>query len=862
MACSPHRPFVLAATAALACIAALAPRPAFALDHCGQVTTNQAWSAADNPHDICSAGLSIRNSTLSIQPGAQVRFNEGANLVIESGAALIAVGDAQNALIRFFGLQRTSTPGFWGQIRFDTGSLTSTIESATIMGGGKDGKAMVEVRGTATDLFNVLFNQSAGAPLLFAADSLGPSTARAGSITVKEQRCSLLRFNQVGKSAIEVDATAPVDVTVDGTWANFCVPYLVSGTITVAGPFDYAPTLYIGPGAQIKFDQAGGIVAGVSAAQPGHLVTSGAVDPLEHVVITGQRDEPGSWGGILISEFSNVDNSLINTDVRYGGAGGVPMIRIRDPRTYALDLTMRHALGYPLELPSTAVDSFLGSMIAGKYRQPPIKDNGVDRALVLAKDIPVDVTRSAVWGDIGAPYEIDGDVTVASDQGKDGPPAQFRILPGAQLLFAEGAALRIGDPAGPRARFSVGAPPAEPLASRAAVAAAGAGALRAAEDTAAVDTAALQGGDVVLGAISGKPGGWQGVVLADTTVEAQIEGVRFENGGKTGAMVQWGKVRGAITKSTFVGAAGYPISIPLSHVDAIMGADQQNAVNRNHYENNGVNRILVQSNVELTQRQLTLADPGAGVEFDGDAVLAGASAPLIDVGAGLRFYLRPGKALRIGAGARRANVRLNDSRGADTVSVMTTEDGKPHGGVVVDNGSSLREADGATVKLAVTGGGAGEAFLSTSGAVDLAGLTLTGDAASSNATGLLVKDGAEVSVSGPRFSKLGVGAKIQPSGRLILQKGWITECGQWGVLSEDPAHCNTAALIWWGDKDGPHDASDARDDCMNVANDTAGTKVSDDVDWAGYAIDEQLTPIGGIQGSKKAFLPVGWKQVR
>ncbi|MEO8083726.1 MAG: hypothetical protein ABI780_07895 [Ardenticatenales bacterium] len=857
MACSPHRPLLLIATAALACGAALAPHRALALDHCGQVTTNQAWSAADNPHDICSTGVSIRNSTLSIQPGAQVRFNDGADLVVQSGAALVAVGDAQNAPIRFFALQRTASPGFWGQIRFETGSLTSTIEAATIAGGGKDGKAMVEVRGTATDLYNVVFSQSAGAPLLFGANSLGPSTTRAGSITVREQRCSLLRFSQVGKSAIEVDATDPVDVTVDGTWANFCVPYLVKGTITIAGPANYAPTLYLGPGALIKFDQDGGIVAGISAEQPGHLVTSGAVDELEHVVITGQRDEPGSWGGILISEFSNIDNSLINTDVKYGGAGGVPMIRVRDPRTYALDLTMRHALGYPLELPSNAVDSFLGGMIAGKYRQPPIKDNGIDRALVLAKSIPLDVPRSAVWGDIGVPYEIDGDLTVASDQGKEGPPAEFRILPGAHLLFAPDAALRIGDPAGPRARFSVGSPPSEPLASRAAVAALGAGALRPADDTA--DTAVLQGGDVVLGALNGAPGGWQGLVLADTTVEAQIEGVHFENGGKTGAMVQWGKVRGAITRSTFSGAAGYPISIPLSHMDAIMGADQQNAVNRNHYENNGVNRILVQSNVELTQRQLTLADPGAGVEFDGDAILAGAAAPLIDMDAGLRFYLRPGKALRVGDGARRANIRLNDSRGADTVSVMAAEDGKPHGGVFVDAGSSLREADGASVKLMVTGGGAGEAFVSASGAVDLAGLTLTGDAASAGATGLLVKDGAEVSVSGPRFSKLAVGAKIVPTGRLILQKGWITECSQWGVLNEDAAHCNTAALIWWGDKDGPLDPSDAKDDCMNVGNDTVGTKVSDDVDWAGYAIDEQLTPIGGIQGSKKAYLPVGWK---
>ena len=91
------RPLLLAASAALATVAALAPRPALALDHCGQVTTNQTWSSADNPHDICAEGVSIRNSTLRVLPGALVRFHEGANLVIESGAGMVAVGDAECA---------------------------------------------------------------------------------------------------------------------------------------------------------------------------------------------------------------------------------------------------------------------------------------------------------------------------------------------------------------------------------------------------------------------------------------------------------------------------------------------------------------------------------------------------------------------------------------------------------------------------------------------------------------------------------------------------------------------------------------------------------------------------------------------
>jgi len=103
---------------------------------------------------------------------------------------------------------------------------------------------------------------------------------------------------------------------------------------------------------------------------------------------------------------------------------------------------------------------------------------------------------------------------------------------------------------------------------------------------------------------------------------------------------------------------------------------------------------------------------------------------------------------------------------------------------------------------------------------------------------------------------------VVEGGRLVLQRGWITECSQWGVRNEDSARCTTAALIWWGDEAGPLDASEAEDGCMNAANESAGTKVTDDVDWEGFAIDTDLTPFGGVSGKKTAYLPYGVRGVR
>lgn len=327
-------------------------------------------------------------------------------------------------------------------------------------------------------------------------------------------------------------------------------------------------------------------------------------------------------------------------------------------------------------------------------------------------------------------------------------------------------------------------------------------------------------------------------------------------------MVQWGRARGSITKCTFSGAAGYPISLPLSHIDVIAGADQQSAVRRNRFEGNGVDRVLVRTGSEVTERHVTLASPGAGIEFDGDVLFAGSVSPLIDMDAGLDFYLRGGKTFKVGEGGIRASVRLNDSRGADRIRFLAAEPGKPHGGLQIGAGSSLRDAEDATVAVEVTGAGAGVAFVKVAGGLEVAGLTVTGDALSAGATGVLVEDGGEATVAGPRLSKLAIGVHVQPGGRIVLQNGWITECSQWGVLNEDATRCPKATLIWWGDEKGPLDASDARDNCMNIANPSAGTKVSDYVDWEGYAIDSDLTPFGGVSGKKRAYLPIGWTGTR
>jgi hypothetical protein len=68
-----------------------------------------------------------------------------------------------------------------------------------------------------------------------------------------------------------------------------------------------------------------------------------------------------------------------------------------------------------------------------------------------------------------------------------------------------------------------------------------------------------------------------------------------------------------------------------------------------------------------------------------------------------------------------------------------------------------------------------------------------------------------------------------------------------------------ANLVYWGAAGGPNDPSDAKDDCLNGKNESmGGDKVSDDVDWWPYAInDTNFDPSPGLgPNPKKAFCPI------
>ncbi|MCM8785471.1 MAG: carboxypeptidase regulatory-like domain-containing protein [Candidatus Omnitrophica bacterium] len=104
--------------------------------HSGRITSNQTWTS-EKVHVIEGTIIIVSGVTLTIQPGAIVKFVEGARIIVEDGAVLNLLGEIDNAIIltsfkddtaggdtNFDGQSSSPAPGDWsGYIVYGTGQV-------------------------------------------------------------------------------------------------------------------------------------------------------------------------------------------------------------------------------------------------------------------------------------------------------------------------------------------------------------------------------------------------------------------------------------------------------------------------------------------------------------------------------------------------------------------------------------------------------------------------------------------------------------------------------------------------------------------------------------------------------------------
>ena len=106
------------------------------------ITTNTTWTATNSPYIVIGNVTVTKNATLSIDPGAMVKFAGGASLIIKGN--LSAVGSETSKIV-FTSNKPHPNPGDWGTIKFEGGANQTFMMKYCIVQYGSNGVTIQSV---------------------------------------------------------------------------------------------------------------------------------------------------------------------------------------------------------------------------------------------------------------------------------------------------------------------------------------------------------------------------------------------------------------------------------------------------------------------------------------------------------------------------------------------------------------------------------------------------------------------------------------------------------------------------------------------------------------------------------------------
>ena len=331
----------------------------------GTVKDHEAtWPGIDVPYEVLDTIRVRKDSFITIEPGATFTFAENKGMVFRR-SRLKAVGK-KDAPIRWTGTREVE--GFWGGIVLrQTDSIDNKLEFVEVSYAGADdtfdgvqpaavmfddyhGKSSFAVHKST-------FSHSAGYGLYieektdldFAQNTMTKN--KKGAMRIHPAVVGMLDAESTYSGNAE-DRVHVIGATVEereATWPAIDVPYEVEETVR----FRKGSFLTLAPGTTIEFAEKQGMVFRRSKFK-----AEGTAD--EPILLTGVREAPGFWGGVVFRQTDSIDNILKHVTVEYAGASnafdgvepaGLMFDNYHGPISFEVaDVTVRHSGGAGLHL--------------------------------------------------------------------------------------------------------------------------------------------------------------------------------------------------------------------------------------------------------------------------------------------------------------------------------------------------------------------------------------------------------------------------------------------------------------------------------------------------------------------------------
>ncbi len=429
--------------------------------HEGNINANEEWKAG--MHEI-TGEVYVDGATLTIDPGAIVKFDQGTGLFIgynggTAGATLIANGTADQPIL-FTSSATNKTPGDWEYIGFYSGaSNNNSMKFCTVeYAGSSQDYGEIDIEGTSVTIENSYIQHSMSKGITvdqtgkfnsFTADTLRNNASYDIALFGANANTIGLNNGMMSNTNVYVEAGDPYSLS-DGTWNKLNCTYILDGDLYIES--STGAKLTLAPGVKVALSQNSEIDVGYDSNTFGTLVANGSAD--DSVYITSSAAEgnktAGDWGYIGFWSGAGSSSSFTYTSVTYGGGN------TNEPGEIYID-------GAKVGISNSRISESLKSGVHcldnggfSGFTNNVIEDNGTYPVVIGAKNVStigtgntytgagiyVDaavISTDATWTPQSIPYIISGDLYVESSAGNT-----LTLPAGTTLKFTQGSEIDVG----------------------------------------------------------------------------------------------------------------------------------------------------------------------------------------------------------------------------------------------------------------------------------------------------------------------------------------------------------------------------------------------------------------------------------
>ncbi|MBE9468085.1 MAG: hypothetical protein IMY72_07165 [Bacteroidetes bacterium] len=427
------------------------------------ITVNTTWTSSSTY--IIEGNLSVEGATLTIEPGAVIKFKENSELAIgysTSGSSLIANGTSEHP-ITFTSAADNPSSGDWDYIYFGDGSTNSSMSYCNISYGGgyNDYSGIIQMVDchVSIDHCDIQHSTNYGIALennayftLFTNNNLSDISNH--PIKLDPNSAHTLGIDNTyttGSSTKGILVDGGTFNKADETWLKQSVPYVIDGTVYIQNTS--GAKLTIEAGTTVSFTKGSQIEVGYGSNTYGTIIAEGTA--LEPITFTSAAPEKtaGDWDAIFLEDGTSESTTFNYCVFEYGGGynsytGIIDLSNasislnhciIRDSETFGISCNDNSYFG-SLDF-NTFEDCFTYPItIYGNWAHTIGANNVFNTTLgPIVKGDNLEQTGSVTWNNLNKSYYIDGTLYIQSTNG-----TTLIIEKGTQINFTQGSQLEVG----------------------------------------------------------------------------------------------------------------------------------------------------------------------------------------------------------------------------------------------------------------------------------------------------------------------------------------------------------------------------------------------------------------------------------